>query len=134
MWYMKNIFFIGFFLFSAGSFSQNTGGIKGKVSDKTMNNEPLLMANVQLKGRESIAQTNFNGNFKISELSAGTYTLIISYLGYETLEIPVTIDENVVANIAAELRPLQIDLEDVIGMDTASSNEQNLNSEKTPRK
>lgn len=132
---MKNILFIGLFLFSAGLFSQNLGGIKGTVSDKIMNNEPLLMANVQLKGQESIAQTNFNGNFEISELSAGTYTLIISYLGYETLEIPVTIDDSVVTNIAADLRPLQFDLQDVVGMDTASSNELNLNSnlEKSPR-
>jgi hypothetical protein len=133
---MKNILFIGLFLFSASLFSQTLGGIQGNVSDKTMNNEPLLMANVQVKGQEEIAQTNFNGNFEISNLSAGTYTLVISYLGYETIEVPVTINEDAVSTIAANLSALQFDLGDVAGIDTASTDEENLSSatEKSPRK
>jgi len=131
---MKNILFIGLFLFSAGLFSQNHGGVKGNVSDNTMNNEPLLMANVQLKGQEVIAQTNFSGNFEISDLSAGTYTLIISYLGYETLEVPVTINENVVSNIVANLSALQFDLGDVVGIDTASTEEDFSSSEEEKSK
>lgn len=136
MQYMKNILFIGLLLFSAALFSQNQGGIKGNVSDKTMNNEPLLMANVQIKGLEAITQTNFNGNFEISNLSTGTYTLVISYLGYETLEVPVTIHENAFSTIAANLSALQFDLGDVAGIDTASIDEENFSSvkEKSPRK
>lgn len=131
---MKNMLLIGLLLFSAALFSQNQGGIKGNVSDITMNNEPLLMANVQIKGREAITQTNFNGNFEISNLSAGTYILIISYLGYETLEIPVTINENVVSTIAANLSALQFDLGDVVGIDTVLTEEEDFSAEKSPRK
>jgi len=133
---MKNILFIGLFLFSAGLFSQNLGGIRGNVSDISMNNEPLLMANVQVKGHEVNAQTNFNGNFEITNLTAGTHTLVISYLGYETIEVPVTINENAVSTIIANLSALQFDLDDVAGIDTASTTEEDFSSasEKSPRK
>jgi hypothetical protein len=132
---MKNILFIGLFLFSTGLFSQNLGVVRGNVSDKTMNNEPLLLANVQIKGQETVTQTNFNGNFEISNLTIGNYTLIISYLGYETTEVPVTINENEVSYIDANLNTLQFDLEEVVGIDTASSEEKNRSSsEKSPRK
>lgn len=132
---MKNILFIGLFLFSTGLFSQNLGVVRGNVSDKTMNNEPLLLANIQIKGQEAVTQTNFNGNFEISNLTIGNYTLIISYLGYETIEVPVTINENEVSYIDANLNTLQFDLEEVVGIDTASSEEKNRSSsEKSPRK
>lgn len=132
---MKNILFIGLFLFSTGLFSQNLGGVRGNVSDKTMNNEPLLLANVQIKDQETVTQTNFSGNFEISNLAIGNYTLIISYLGYETIEVPVTINENEVSYIDANLNTLQFDLEEVVGIDTASSEEKNRSSsENSPRK
>ena len=132
---MKNILFIGLFLFSTGLFSQNLGVVRGNVSDKTMNNEPLLLANIQIKGQEAVTQTNFNGNFEISNLTIGNYTLIISYLGYETIEVPVTINENEVSYIDANLNTLPFDLEEVVGIDTASSEEKNRSSsEKSPRK
>ncbi len=133
---MKNILCIGLLLLSAGLFSQNNGGIKGMVTDRAMNNEPVLMANVQLNGQEFIAQTNFHGNFEISNLSAGTYILMISYLGYETVEILVTIEANIAINIVADLNPLQIDLGAIAGMDRASTEEVDspVNTEKSPRK
>lgn len=134
---MKKIVFILTFLFSVMLFSQNQGGIKGTITDKAMNNEPLLMANIQLKGDQVISQTNFHGNFEISDLSVGNYVLVISYLGYETIEIPVTIEENKVAHITADLSPLQINFGDIAGdVATASPDdiEFNSNTEKSPRK
>ena len=118
-------------------FSQNQGGIKGTITDKAMNNEPLLMANIQLKGSQVISQTNFHGNFEISDLYVGNYVLVISYLGYETIEIPVTIEKNEIAHITADLSPLQINFGDIAGdVATASTDaiEFNSNTEKSPRK
>lgn len=132
---MKNIYFISLFLLATGLFAQNQGGIKGKVFNTTMDNEPLLMANVQIKGQEAVSQTNFNGNFEILNLSAGKYILLVSYLGFETLELPVTIKENVVSNIVANLKVLQFDLRDVVGLDSASTEEDfPTATEKGPRK
>lgn len=132
---MKNILFIGAFLFTTSLFSQNQGGIKGSISDKAMNNEPLLMANVQIKGDDTVIQTNFHGNYEISNLEPGTYTLVVSYLGYEHEEVAVVIEENRIAKIDTQLSPIQISFGDVVGMDSAlkEDKEQTSNTEKSPR-
>lgn len=127
---MKNILFIGAFLFVTTLFSQNQGGIKGSITDKAMNNEPLLMANVQVKGDDTITQTNFHGNYEISNLEAGTYTLVVSYLGYEDKEVAVVIEENTIARIYTQLSPIQISFGDVVGMDSTLKED----TEKIPRK
>ena len=64
---MKNILFFGILLFTVNLFSQTQGTIKGTVYDEAMNNEPLLFANVQLKGATSSQETNFHGNFEFSK-------------------------------------------------------------------
>ena len=115
---MKNIFLFLFFLITSLSFSQGQSSIKGTVTDKAMNNEPLLMAHVQIKGDDTIVQTNFHGNFEITHLLEGEYTLIISYLGYESVEKLVRVTENSTVNVNADLNPIQIDLGDIIGMET----------------
>ncbi len=117
---MKNILFIPIFLFTAVLFSQSQGTIKGNVIDQAMNSEPMLFANVQLKGYETSYQTNFHGNFEISDVAPGTYTLVISYAGYETEELAVVVEENEISKIETELSPIQISFDNVVGMDTAS--------------
>lgn len=120
---MKNILFACTFLFSAMLLSQNQGGIKGTVTDKAMNSEPLLFANVQLKGSGTGYQTNFHGNFEISDIEAGKYTLMISYAGYDTEELNIVVEENKVSKIETDLSPIQISFDNVMGMDTASKEE-----------
>jgi hypothetical protein len=123
---MKNIFFVFTILFSATLLSQNLGGIKGKVTDKAMNNEPMLFANVQLKGFDTYYETNFHGNFEISEIEAGEYTLVISYAGYESQELNIVVSENKISQVKTNLSPIQISFDDVEGLDTASKEEINL--------
>jgi len=64
-------------------FSQNnTGEIKGKVLELETG-EPLPMASVYVKVGERLVGTNtdFDGNFTLKPLRAGTYNLFVSYLG-----------------------------------------------------
>lgn len=68
--------------------AQETGSIAGKITDKEINNEPLPFANVLIKGTTKGATTDFDGLFEISGVDSGTYTLVFSYLGYQTVEIP----------------------------------------------
>lgn len=114
---MKKVFQVALLLFSVGLFAQSTGEIKGTVTDKAMNNEPLLMAYVQLKDSKTVSQTNFHGNFEISDIPEGDYTLLISYLGYETLKVPVTITKNGTTRLMAEMEPKQLDLSTVVGLE-----------------
>ncbi|MCF7832856.1 MAG: TonB-dependent receptor [Candidatus Marinimicrobia bacterium] len=73
---------------------ENTGKINGRVIDlKT--GEPLIGANVILKGTVYGSATDLDGNYFISGVPVGVYSLLVSYVGYETLEISAV---SVVAN------------------------------------
>lgn len=67
---------------------QPTGSIVGKLTDLEYNNEPLAFANILIKGTTQGATSDFDGLYEISGVAPGTYTLVYSYLGYETVEIP----------------------------------------------
>lgn len=71
--------------------SQEPGGLSGTVIDAEMHGEPLLMAHVALGETEASTLTNFHGNFEFTNLQPGEYTLHISFLGYEDLEMPITV-------------------------------------------
>lgn len=61
------------------------GAIKGKIVDS--NGDPVIGANVKVKGTTNGTITDIDGNFALNNVSGGTLT--ISFIGYKTLEIPV---------------------------------------------
>ncbi len=60
--------------------------IKGNVTDN--NGDPMLGANILEKGTTNGTQTDFDGNFTLS-VSSKDATLVISYVGFTTMEVPV---------------------------------------------
>ncbi|MGB7393660.1 MAG: TonB-dependent receptor [Pricia sp.] len=68
--------------------AQGTGSIVGTLTDKEVNDEPLAFANVLIKGTTKGTTSDFDGLYEIANLDPGTYTVVFSYLGYETVEIP----------------------------------------------
>lgn len=89
-----------FLLFSALLFSQNKGTISGTVLDKEYENAALPFANVFIKGTSIGTTTDFDGKFEL-KADAGTYTLVFSFIGYKTIEIPniqVKLGENTTVN------------------------------------
>ena len=62
--------------------------IKGTVVDK-VTKEPLIGATIQVAGTTMGSITDFDGKFELPELENKSYTLIISYVSYQTQEIPV---------------------------------------------
>jgi len=116
---MKNLVFLCAFLFTGLLFSQNNGVIKGSVTDAAMINEPMLFANIQVKGSDTSYQTNFHGNFEIANINPGSHTLVISYAGYQTKEIDIVVNNNSIATIETVLSPLQISFDAIEGLDTA---------------
>ncbi|WP_047246704.1 carboxypeptidase-like regulatory domain-containing protein [Maribacter thermophilus] len=88
---MKQLLIAIVSLISSLTYAQSTGSINGKVLDAEMYNEPLLMATVSLKNTDWSTYTNFNGNFEITDVAPGEYTLLVHFLGYEEVELPVTI-------------------------------------------
>lgn len=89
---MKNFFIAIALVFSTFVVAQNSGNIKGKVSDNEMNGEPLLFANISLKNTTFKTESNFHGNFEINDVAPGKYTMKIAYLGYRTIEFPVIVE------------------------------------------
>ncbi len=82
---MKTVFASLLFLITTGLAAQN-GSIRGKVYDNA-DNEPLIGAAVTISGTTTGNATDFDGNYTISNLKPGTYTLSISYISYKTLTI-----------------------------------------------
>ncbi|MGB5237075.1 MAG: carboxypeptidase-like regulatory domain-containing protein, partial [Flavobacteriaceae bacterium] len=80
-------------LLSGWLVAQETGSILGKLTDKDANNEPLVFANVLIKGTAKGTTSDFDGLYEIPEVEPGTYTLVYSFLGYKTLEIPNVVVE-----------------------------------------
>ena len=62
--------------------------IKGTVVDKTTK-EPLIGATIQVAGTTMGTITDFDGKFELPELENKAYTLIVSYVSYQTQEIQV---------------------------------------------
>ncbi|MEA2106414.1 MAG: TonB-dependent receptor [Bacteroidota bacterium] len=80
---MKRIVFIFLLVsFMLPAYAQQT--ISGVVKNKK--GEPLIGANITIKETYRGTATNTNGEFKLSKLKPGSYTFIISYIGYKTLE------------------------------------------------
>ena len=73
-------------LFAAHLFSQGRGTITGIVIDKKTE-RPLIGANVLVINTVLGASTDDNGNFVISNIPPGRYTIAVSMIGYRTERI-----------------------------------------------
>ncbi len=83
-------------------FAGTMGKIAGRITDKTTG-EPLIGAHVILKDLKSGASTNENGEYFILNVSPGTYTLVVSMIGYETVSVSnvgVIVDRTTTKNVA----------------------------------
>lgn len=117
---MKTYLILIFSLFTLASIAQENGSIVGKLTDKELNNDPLPFANVLIKGTTMGTTSDFDGLFEISNVGPGTYTLVFSFLGYETLEVPnVVVEAGKVTEINTGLGASSVGLDEVIVTTTA---------------
>ena len=73
--------------------------VRGTVVDNT--GEPLIGVTIQIKGTTQGTVTDYDGNFTLSAPAGGT--LIVSYVGFEAQEVPVSANVNVVLESDTEL-------------------------------
>ena len=106
-------------LLTAVSFSQNKGTITGTLTDKDANNQSLPFANVLLKGTSIGTNTDIDGKYTLTVLP-GSYTLQLSFVGYESVEIPVTVIANETITISKALGSAGYKLEDVVVRSTVN--------------
>ena len=92
------------FLISSIPIIGQTGIISGKIVDKKTG-ETLPGVNIILKGTYYGAATDVNGNFKISAINPGSYTIEISLIGYKSVQLTgyqISSDQNKKINIELE--------------------------------
>jgi len=84
----KKMFFVILMLLSVSNVIAQS--ISGNVKDDT--GMPLPGVNIIVDGTTKGAATDFDGNYTITNMENGTYTLVFSFLGFETVKKSVTID------------------------------------------
>jgi outer membrane receptor for ferrienterochelin and colicin len=115
---------------SASMLYAGTGGkIAGRVSDATTG-QPLVAANIVLKGTSMGASADLDGNYAILNIPPGVYTVVVSMIGYrqEQIEnVSVTTDLTTTVNAtlqesAVEVGPIVITAErPIVTRDMTSS-------------
>ncbi len=86
---MKKLLFpLTLFLLTQWGFAQG-GSVSGTIID--INQSPLLGVNVHLLNTAKGVQTNEDGVFEIRNIEAGEFKLSISYVGYKSKEITISI-------------------------------------------
>ena len=83
--------FIGFFLLFHSFIFAQTGTLRGIVYDENLEN--AMGASVLIKNTDFYAVSDFNGVFIVPDLPFGNYVMEVSYIGYGTETISVTIDK-----------------------------------------
>ncbi len=95
---MKKTLLSSFFLvFCVLSIYSQQVLLRGTVSDLTTK-EPLIGASIVVKGTTRGAVTDIDGNYQL-ELSKGNYDIVISYVGYATVESKVNIQSNLTLDV-----------------------------------
>lgn len=111
---MKNIFLIIAFLFTSEFIAQEAqkGNISGKVFEEEIGANALPFANIILEGTSTGTISEIDGSYSIENVDSGTYTLVISFLGFETEKIEaveVTPGKTTEINAALETNAASLD-------------------------
>ena len=110
---MKKLLLIFSLIVSVLALSLGQANISGIVLDKD-NSEGLIGASILLKGTSKGTITDFDGSFTLENVEPGAQTLVISYTGYGSLEVPTQ-----VAQEDIDLGTLEV-ASDVIGLSEIS--------------
>jgi hypothetical protein len=103
----KLLIFIYLFLVSS-LFAQDTGVLRGSIIDST-NGEVLPFSNVAINELKIGTTTNSNGYFYLPSIPAKKkYNVTVSFIGYVTKIIPVSISANKSTEIKVKLVPTSI--------------------------
>lgn len=87
-----------------------TGTIRGFVYDEE-NGEPVPFVNVIVAKTDNIgAPSDINGFFSIPD-AVGQQTLVLTYIGYDSLVYPVTVEAGKILNVKLNMKQSGVDLD-----------------------
>ncbi|HVS94052.1 MAG TPA: SusC/RagA family TonB-linked outer membrane protein [Mucilaginibacter sp.] len=106
----KYVLLCAFLMMSIVAFAQK-GSIKGTVVDET--NQPLPGASVSIDGTTLGSVTDANGNYTITNVNAGNYSLTAKFVGYVASKQTITVGSSVIT-VNFGLKPESTNLNEVV--------------------
>lgn len=91
------LIFLLLILTQQSSLKAQNSTIKGFVYEKE-SGEPVIFTNVYLKKTSIGATTDVNGYFVINQVPPGNYILMVTYLGFDSIALPITIKAGEIQN------------------------------------
>ncbi|WP_347838995.1 TonB-dependent receptor domain-containing protein [uncultured Draconibacterium sp.] len=88
------------------------GTIKGTVID-AKTKEALIGTTVLIKGTTQGTITDFDGNYVIPNVTAGTHTIAVSFISYDTQEFQVEVTAGQETTLNVDLAPATLEIEGV---------------------
>ncbi|SUZ54910.1 uncharacterized protein METZ01_LOCUS7764 [marine metagenome] len=89
--FICNYYILVFYITGTFLYSQSAS-ISGTVKD-ILNGDALIGANVFIQETSLGAATTDNGQYQINNVNLGTYTVKVSYIGYQSKEVEITLSE-----------------------------------------
>ena len=122
------IFLVCLLCITAGA-QERKGTIRGRVTDAS--NSILQGARVQVEPTSQVAATDSQGQFVITGLLPGKYTITVSYVGFAAFSSDVTVGAGEVARRDATLQVGKVSAEVTVKADRQRGEEEALNRERT---
>ena len=97
------------FVFNMQALSANKADIVGKITDK-ITGEPLPFANIQIVGTSIGTAADLDGNYVLKNVEEGEHTLKISFMGYQSKEVQIKIDNKgnkLILNVSLDYQILE---------------------------
>lgn len=111
-YFLTFIFFISIIFIGAQNSYGQTGTIEGNVVDRQ--GEPLPGVSILIEGTTTGRSTNSEGNFIFENISTGNYTLIASFISFESDTARVIVKDGEVSQVNFVLADKSLVLEDLM--------------------
>ena len=110
---MKKVLVYLFLCVGMPVFAQYDAHLTGHVLDEKTG-EHLPFVNVQVKGTNIGTVTDESGHYFLKDLPIGNQTIVFSYVGYQTVELPVTMVEGKTIELKATISEVSQQLNSVV--------------------
>jgi TonB-dependent receptor len=99
---------LSLFVFSGLLVAQGVGSLRGSVYDSSTN-EKLGFANLIIKGTNLGAAANIDGDYYIRSIPVGKQSLEVSYIGYtsKTIEVTIVEDRSLIIDVELDFKIIE---------------------------
>jgi hypothetical protein len=108
---IKNLYVFCLLLITSISAFSQTATVRGFLYNKE-NGEPIIFNNVYLKGTQFGGPTDVNGFYAISKIPEGSYTLLFTSSGFDSISIKINLKAGQLLNQNLYAQPRQLQLKE----------------------